>query len=172
MCWIAIKKLLTCCQMLNACSCSSVCLLCSLVRRHGSLTKDVSSIITGRPCPPAESAAKSGDVDTQSETDAVNVRHEDYGTTGTTSLQASQHRKHASRLCASLNMHTHFLNSHFEIFLSTLFSRLLLWRAFLFTAIACILCSHSRTFPVIPLWHCPTMWRLATSLALTTSLTT
>ena len=106
--------------MLNACSCSSVCLLCSLVRRHGSLTKDVSSIITGRPCPPAESAAKSGDVDTQSETDAVNVRHEDYGTTGTTSLQASQHRKHASRLCASLNMYTHFLNSHFLDFLVNL----------------------------------------------------
>jgi len=60
------------------------------VRRHGSLTKDVSSIITGRPCPPAESVAKSGDVDTQSETDAVNVRHEDYGTTGTTSLQVSR----------------------------------------------------------------------------------
>jgi len=66
------------------------------VRRHGSLTKDVSSIITGRPCPPAESALKStdrqsGDVDTQSETDAVNIRHEDYGTTGTTSLQVSQY---------------------------------------------------------------------------------
>jgi len=41
----------------------------------------------GRSCPAAETAVKSADVDTQSETDAVNVRHEDYGTTGTTSLQ-------------------------------------------------------------------------------------
>jgi len=59
----------------------------SLVRRHGSLTKDISSIVMGRSCPAAETAVKSADVDTQSETDAVNVRHEDYGTTGTTSLQ-------------------------------------------------------------------------------------
>ena len=66
---------------------SDYCLWHSLVRRHGSLTKELSSILTGRQCPPAESTLKSADVDTQSETDAVNVRHEDYGTTGTTSLQ-------------------------------------------------------------------------------------
>lgn len=70
----------------------SVCLCCSLVRRHGLLTKDVSSVITGRTCAPAETAVKLRDADTQSETDAVNVRHEDYGTTGTTSLQVS-HRE-------------------------------------------------------------------------------
>jgi len=58
-----------------------------LVRRHGSLTKELSSLLTGRQCAPGESTLKAADVDTQSETDAVNVRHEDYGTTGTTSLQ-------------------------------------------------------------------------------------
>ena len=109
---------------IDVCGYNSVCLLCSLVRRHASLTEDVSGVTTGRPRPPTESAVKSGDLDTQSETDAVNVRHEDYGTTGTTSLQVSRYsssskRAHAGKLCVLYWIHTYIdcVSGHFLGFL-------------------------------------------------------
>jgi len=86
----------------------SCLLVYSLVRRYGSLTRDMSSVMTDQPCAPAEGAVKSGEAETQSETDAVNVRHEDYGTTGTTSLQV---------ICLKYSMLLYLLCGHDSAFL-------------------------------------------------------